>query len=347
MQISDFTPYVESGHVRRVEYDGLVLFNYTDKCTYDSEWNDVTTAARGIIFDLATGDIVARPFDKFFNLGEKDHVHLSKLPNEPYVIQEKMDGSLGIIYYYKNKWRVATRGSLTSVQAQWAEERLNCYNLTELRPWGTYLVEIIYPGNKIVVDYCGQEHLVLLGVRHTKEGHYLHHDCLGYLSANTGMPSCPTYGLTIEQAIERKKHLSKDEEGFVVWFEKGLRVKIKGDEYLRIAKIISCLSPLSFWEVMKHGKVPQEYLQQIPEEFRGEWEPMVKAIESKYSEVYAEIEDDLKRLPSREFRDVGIFLKSNKTIKHPSAMFLWLRDNQEGLDQYILKSIRPTANILE
>src|SRR5690606_36552854 len=103
------------------------------------------------------------PFGKFFNLGEMPETRLENLPKENYTVTEKMDGSLGIIYNYKGKWRVATRGSLSSEQAKRAEQILTKYDMSEIPINFTILVEIIYPENKIVVNYGNEEKLVVLG----------------------------------------------------------------------------------------------------------------------------------------------------------------------------------------
>ena len=86
-------------------------------------------------------------------------------PNEDYVIYEKMDGSLGILFYYeydliekekydksnyeptpkrKGEWVFATRGSFTSPQSIKGKELLKKYPLDKLNKDNTYLFEIIY-----------------------------------------------------------------------------------------------------------------------------------------------------------------------------------------------------------
>ena len=48
----------------------LRLFNYTELAQFQKAWNPVTRACRGLIINRLTGEIVARPFPKFFNHGE-------------------------------------------------------------------------------------------------------------------------------------------------------------------------------------------------------------------------------------------------------------------------------------
>ena len=50
---------------------GLQLFIYTPRCVYDDGWDEFTVMARGLILDEAAGQVVATPFPKFFNVGER------------------------------------------------------------------------------------------------------------------------------------------------------------------------------------------------------------------------------------------------------------------------------------
>jgi len=78
------------------------------------------------------------------------------LPQEPFEVYEKLDGSLGILYWVDDEPRVATRGSFTGVQAQRGTAILRArYGHVAFRTDVTYLFEILFPENRIVVDYGG------------------------------------------------------------------------------------------------------------------------------------------------------------------------------------------------
>lgn len=55
---------------RHPKFPWLVILNYTETCAFAREWNFVTSTCRGLIYDEETGDVLARPFPKFFNHGE-------------------------------------------------------------------------------------------------------------------------------------------------------------------------------------------------------------------------------------------------------------------------------------
>ncbi len=91
----------------------LFIYNYSAKTQYYKVWNVITLIARGLILD-ENFNIIARPFRKFFNLNEHSP---AEIPSHPFVVQEKLDGSLGILYWINDKPFIATRSSFDSKQA--------------------------------------------------------------------------------------------------------------------------------------------------------------------------------------------------------------------------------------
>jgi RNA ligase len=346
--LKQYEDLVELGILKRSRQNGLVLYGYTDKCTFDRHWTDVTRNARGIVFDEETGFKVAHPFPKFFNLGEMPETTFTALPDEPYTIWEKVDGSLGIIYYWSGKWNIATRGSLNSEQAIRGAQILKKYNLESVNVGLTLMAEIIYPENRIIADYGNDEKLVLLGANWVDTGNAASNALLEGIAWETGMPLTKKYDMDIGQAIELSKTLPKLEEGFVVQYRSGLRVKIKGVEYMKIAKIINHLSPLSLWEAMSNGRVNEEYLQQIPEEFRATWEPMVDELEASYHKIKRYTEIKLRECPVdiTDNRALGIFMKEGNYFPYPTVVWPIVRQNAEATDNAIMKLIKPIGNVM-
>lgn len=109
-----------------VGQDGLRLYCYSDSCVYDKGWNDITMLARGIILDPQEKRVVATPFPKFFNVGER----LDAIPDLAFETFEKLDGSLIILFHHKGEWRTATKGSLGSDQAKWAARWIATHDLS-------------------------------------------------------------------------------------------------------------------------------------------------------------------------------------------------------------------------
>ena len=135
----------------------LQLFVYTPRGVYEDGWDAFTLLARGLVIDPDAGRIVATPFAKFFNAGERH----GDIPDLPFEAFEKLDGSLIIVFHHAGAWRTATKGAFDSPQAAWAKARLDAADLAPLSPGTTYLFEAVYPENRIVVRYAAPA-LVLL-----------------------------------------------------------------------------------------------------------------------------------------------------------------------------------------
>jgi RNA ligase len=116
----------------------LIIWNYTEKVQFENLWDNITLMTRGLVTDF-DGNIVARPFEKFFNMEENKYI-----PTPEFEVYEKMDGSLGVAFYYNDKWIIATRGSFVSDQAIEAMELIKKYPVENLNKKNTYLFEIIY-----------------------------------------------------------------------------------------------------------------------------------------------------------------------------------------------------------
>lgn len=142
----DLNDEIANGYVTARSNDAgtLAILNYTPKAQYDNRWNDVTMACRGLIYNTRTMEVVARPFEKFFNW---DQGVVKYPPPGPVLRMPKMDGSLGILYWDESRGKhcIATRGSFLSEQAIEGTaiyERMK--NGFVPQPGKTYLFEIIY-----------------------------------------------------------------------------------------------------------------------------------------------------------------------------------------------------------
>ncbi len=240
----------------------LTIWNYSPKVQYERLWDNITLQCRGLVTN-SKGEIIARPFKKFFNYEEHKP---EDIPNEDYVVYEKMDGSLGILFNYENEWILATRGSFTSPQAIKGKEILDRHDISAWRKDNTYLFEIIYPENRIVVDYKGEEKLVVLGAIHTETGEEIPDSSL-FWTQDSGFEVVTIYKTWGEPYDLLKQEISKDKEGYVIKFKNGFRMKIKGEEYKRLHKILTNFSSKDIWELMKDDKPLDEFLDKVPDEF--------------------------------------------------------------------------------
>ena len=252
----------------------LTIWNYSPKVQYERLWhtNPLLLQCRGLVTN-SEGKIIARPFKKFFNYEEYLENAPEMIPNESFQIFEKMDGSLGILFNYRGDWILATRGSFTSEQAIKGKEILDKnYSLKWIHKNHTYLFEIIYPENRIVVDYNGEEKLILLGII-SNDGHEFSYDFLNVVANLLVDDEDIAKNIVVKKYDgindykQIKSIISNDQEGFVVRFENGFRMKIKGEEYCRLHRILTNISNRDLWEYLKENKPLDEILEKVPDEF--------------------------------------------------------------------------------
>lgn len=338
---------VEEGYIyKKFSEDGrLYLLNYSPKCTFEKKWNKYTINARGHVFEVGTNKPIAIAFPKFFNLTE---LAVSRqrnlLKRTEYRIITKEDGSLGIVYNYDGIWRINTRGSFGSDQAKEGLKILNeKYDLSEIDPDITILTEIIYPENRIIINYADRRELILLSAYNRTTGKELHYRKIREIGEKTGMwfvRFLPKV-VTLKHIIEYLDDYDKvDKEGFVIRFKKdGLRIKIKSKEYLRVARIIANMTPLSLWKSMEMGKVKIGVLENLPEEFREELDEMVVEIEKEYADLKSEIEAEYNEIMKSNPTNKEIGLRTDLTYK--SGIFMIRNNKPAKLDFMIMKRIRP------
>ena len=303
-----FEDWKSHGEIYVNQKDNLLIFNYTPKAQYDGGWNFFERVSRGLIIDRITGEIIARPFDKFFNWlehGERSDGHIVN-------ITEKIDGSLGILYRDKG-YKVATRGSFDGEQAKWATHFLNMnWNLIGLPNELTLLFEIVYPENRIVIDYKDREDLILLAARNRFTGKYIKFFPDLYNLAQLYQFNLPeVYKFNdITEIIELTGKMGADKEGFVVEFSDGQRFKFKGDRYLELHRLISGLSFKNTLEAAESGTI--DYIRsQIPNEFLIEFDGWVEEIDQKVIATEKATKTAFDMAPKITRKEFALWVKEN------------------------------------
>lgn len=289
--IKNLEKLVEKGYVSKRAHSlfPLWIWNYTPRCAFEGKWNKFSMQARGLITN-AEGIIVSRPFEKFFNLDQitesyKNHVwHWYKMKykefwTRPFKAYEKMDGSLGISYHYNGAWGVATRGSFESDQAKHATDLLNskyAHIIPSLDKDFTYLFEIIYKDNRIVIDYGDSDELVLLSVIKTSTGEEFDVD----------LPFRKPKGYDYTKVEELVAHNEDNFEGFVLRFDNGVRCKVKLAEYCRLHRIMTGINENTVLDNLINEVDFNEWLKDVPDEFYKE----ITSVKQDYLDHYKSIE---------------------------------------------------------
>jgi RNA ligase len=261
----DLAAAIDGGYVRVQRHPDLPLsiYNYTERAQYERVWTPVTRQCRGLIAN-EHGEIVARPWAKFFNHGEHDDGGLDL--SAPVEVTDKLDGSLGILYPTPNGWAIATRGSFTSEQAVHATKLFqDRYEHFEPPAGMTALFEIVYPDNRIVVDYGQLDDLLLLGAVRIEDGSAVGPaGVTGWSGPLTGTFSART--LADALAMPPRPNA----EGLVVrYVDGGTMVKLKQDDYVALHRLITGLNARVVWERLGAGETAAGICEKLPDEFHG------------------------------------------------------------------------------
>lgn len=205
--------------------ENIYLYNYTEKCKSEEYWNEVTLWCRGLILD-SENTILYRPFKKFF---EYEQLYTEFLPRcDIRKIYEKKDGFLGIMYWIEDFPYIATRESFISYPAIKANIILytNYAHIFQyLNPKYTYLFEIVFPNDYLIIDYGAMEDIFLIGIYDNEDNKEVSLD-------EVELPFPQVRSFDLNQTLpELLNDNIINEEGYVLLYSDGSRLKIKFLDY--------------------------------------------------------------------------------------------------------------------
>ena len=209
---------------------------------YERYLRSVRRECRGIIFDSATGDIIRRPFHKFFNVNERDETQDHRVDlSQPHAILEKLDGSMIAPFIVNGKMIWGTKMGATDV-AKPVEEFIKNNPQYEHFAWDfinfgfTPIFEWCSRKQRIVLDYA-EDQLILTAARNQVTGEYVVSDTLENDARMYKIPYVRAFEpQTDMKAFLEYVHDLEDLEGFVVRFDDGHMLKLKCHWYLQIHK---------------------------------------------------------------------------------------------------------------
>lgn len=349
--LEDLISAIANGDVRsqtHPEFPELSIFNYTEEVQYKSRWNKISLACRGLILNNQTGQIIARPWEKFFNFGQRD---LEIDFYAPVEVTDKLDGSLGILYRRPDsQWGIATRGSFASEQAIHATDLLYSKYSEVLKymhevEWHNYtwLFEIVYPQNRIVVNYGDMDDLVLLGAVHDKRGYYLgpHESAamLGWTGPVTEVFNYRTFADAIS-APDRKGM-----EGYVIRSGSKI-VKLKQADYVELHRIVTNLSPKTIWQMLADGKTIAGICEGIPDEFHKYVKDIAYDLVGQVSDIMLKVQLAHSDAYQSSLVDGVVvrrrYAKVAQQYEYPGLMFRML--DGKDLNESLWKLVKPRGD---
>lgn len=256
-----------------VEYDGLILMKY-NACVYNVGWFEFAKLCRGVIVDADTYEVIAHPFDKFFNINECTGYRIEDVAKrlktaENVSLTDKKDGTLISVVRYidkvgKNRLIVSTNGGLdnNSQYIDWAKalfaEKYNKF--FENVPDGyDFIFELVIPETKVIIDYGDTRKLFLLNIRNLNTGRFLLYDEIKNFADEYGLDITEQYEFKGIKNLISEVHSAKNvgREGYVLKISddgEDYFVKIKFEEYFVLHKMLSRISERRVYNLLStHG----------------------------------------------------------------------------------------------
>ena len=117
-------------YIEEKQFWNISSFNFTRSAFYDKVWNSQTIRARGLYVNIPERRVVARAYDKFFNIGERPETRLDVLRNTltfPVTAYVKENGFLGIVSYNDetDSLFVTTKSCPDGIYADWLRDMLH------------------------------------------------------------------------------------------------------------------------------------------------------------------------------------------------------------------------------
>lgn len=257
------------------------LYNGDHSCggelyaTPDDRTAALLRECRGITFCNETGKVVARKLEKFFNAGERPETDPALLDfGQPHVILDKLDGSMITPYLREDgSIEMHTKMGATDVARPVNNFVRDTHYVTfmkeALEEGATPIFEWCSRANRIVIDYP-VDRLVLLAVRDNVTGKYLPYEDMTAWAGHYGVEVVRQFAGTannMRELLDQAADLT-GAEGWIVRFDDGHMVKVKGDEYLELHRAVSDLAnEKNIWKIVL-GETGDDFKSRLAEDQR-------------------------------------------------------------------------------
>jgi len=261
LDVKKLRQHISTGLVTERFHDTLPLaiYCYGKKAVFGNHWDDVTTKTRGLIVDIETNEIIARPYEKFFAVGQNIDTDIAVAEADekygPPVITEKVNGCLGTFWRYGIHWGIASKGSFHSPHAEfatkWMADHIEHHGKLIFPEGYTPVFEIICQEVQPHVIKYAQDGLVLLDFIKLDTGEELGRDDVIQYAFRNDLWYSVTFHKTLPEALSTD---SDELEGYVATYNRPgqtpLKVKIKFPTFLKNRK--------AFYEELRLKEKPQD-----------------------------------------------------------------------------------------
>jgi hypothetical protein len=259
--------------------------------------NEFVRNCRGVIFekDVNPPNPVCYPITG----GIPYKTFKNRVPIEHVYVEESIDGTMINVFYYKDEWRVSTKGCIDAKRSRWGSsksfytmfnEACN-FDLQELNQNYCYTFVLVHSDNRIVTKYKHSD-LYLVHVRNMTTMQSLLRD--HEYQTNFTRPNTLTFS-SYEELEESLATLPYNKEGFMLFDNRNpdVRVKCKGTAYIHVKNMKGndrnkryglLKKMLQNTEVDYLRMFPEDY--EIVKELNVELNNLIKSISYYYKNVH-------------------------------------------------------------
>ena len=155
---------------------------------------------------------------------------------------------------------------------------------------------------------------------------------------------------TIDTMVAACEGFARDTEGFVVRFASGLRLKLKGAEYLRVHRLIARVTPLMLWECLRNQQPLEAVRRELPEEFWRDFDTIRLLLIQQYEAVVAAVHAEVAKWQDKTDKELGLRLGEVSAQARPFVFLArrkgagWQHDPKAH--DALWRELRPTGNEL-
>lgn len=239
--------------------DGVfVLFRYEQGCDFD--FDPLIRQCRSIVIDVMNEKIVLYPFDKFFNINEREETsfeNIEKILSTAIDLEvtDKLDGSMQCARWYNNRLVMSGSQSLSRKNSwrlnkgySFVENDNNILNLLKAFPDVTFIFEFIDKEDAHVVIYDeNKSGMYLIGAKDVNTGrHWSYKQLLTTAKLYNVKHTNIEHVYNLQDLMDnRSKYKASEKEGYVLRILKedniDFFVKIKCEDYLNVHRILNSI----------------------------------------------------------------------------------------------------------
>lgn len=316
----------------------LIGFKY---CQINSpRSHEIVRECRGLVLEENSWKIVGKGFNRFFNVGElADEFKLFDWSD--FTCHSKEDGSLILLYNYKDEWHVNTSGSfglgnVTSYGGTWRDLFWETAPFTQkdlrvVDPRQTLVFELCTPYNKVVRRYRPSVYLLGIFDHRKNTSVELEHRLVDALAKKLGVLRPQEYHFSSQNEVHDFLLTQEEEdstfEGVILLDSNGMRYKWKTSTYL------------SLHRMKDNGNVlhPKNLVPIILANEQYE----VKAVMPECSSAL----DEVKRILDQEFEQLSAKWVSASPLKNQKEFALAVKDHPLSGMLFKLRKANPNASL--